>query len=66
MTAATTATMSACVMGHEPVRAKKTGPRVAMKSIQIIGDQAIPRIMGRPVFINRFLVSMSGNSFMIF
>jgi hypothetical protein len=52
-------------MNHEPVREKITCPIVTITIIQIIGDHAIPRIMGRPVFINRFLVSISGKSFIV-
>ena len=65
MTGAKTARIIAWVMNHEAVRANSGGPSVATSSIQIIGDHAMPRIMGRPVFINRFLVSLSGKSFMV-
>jgi hypothetical protein len=53
-----------CVTGQDAVRAYSIGPRRAINSIQMIGAHAMPSIMGRPVFINRFFWSESENSFM--
>jgi hypothetical protein len=58
-------TVTACAITHDPVRANTPCPRVATTIIQMIGDHAIPAIMGRPVFINRFLVSGAGKIFIV-
>ena len=65
ITSNTIISMAPCTTGQEPVTANRAGPTVDRTIIQIIGTHAIPKITGRAVFINRFLVSTSGKSFMV-